>query len=138
MQRTGPRTGTQNCRSRLNKFKAFIEILANFFDSQSDISTGFKVNSNTLDVFKEKLEFFQEKIGGKYWQLKLVVLDLFSIRFSAIFDADNLDLFKFCWGRTKPLYEAPDFNCNQIGQSGHQSEDNFILKSNLVSSQFNF
>ena len=66
MQRTGPRTGTQNCRSRLNKFKAFIEILANFFDTQSDISKGLKVNSNTFDVFQEKLGVFQGKIGGKY------------------------------------------------------------------------
>ena len=41
-------------------------------------------------------------------------------------------------GCSKPLYEAPNLNCNQIGQSGHQIEDNFISKSNLVSIQFNF
>ena len=41
-------------------------------------------------------------------------------------------------GCSKPLYEAPDSNCNRIGQSGHQIGDNFIPKSNLVSIQFNF
>ena len=41
-------------------------------------------------------------------------------------------------GCSKPLYEAPNLNCDQIGQSGHQIEDNFIPKSNLVSIQFNF
>ena len=42
------------------------------------------------------------------------------------------------WGCSKPLYEAPDSNCNRIGQSGHQIGDNFIPKSNLVSIQLNF
>ena len=41
-------------------------------------------------------------------------------------------------GCSKPLYEAPDSNCDKISQSGHQIGDNFIPKSNLVSIQFNF
>ena len=66
------------------------------------------------------------------------MLDLFSIRFSPTFGDFQPQSFKICGGCTKPLYEAPDFNCNQIGQSGHQIGDNFIPKLNLVSIQFNF
>ena len=72
MQRTGPRTGNQNRQSRLNKFKAFIQIFANSFDSQSDISKGFNVNSIIFDIFAGEISL-------KYSCQKFVSLDLFSI-----------------------------------------------------------
>ena len=37
-----------------------------------------------------------------------------------------------CRGCRKPLYEAQDFNYNQISQSWHQIGDNLIQKSNFV------
>ena len=66
------------------------------------------------------------------------MLDLFSIRFSpnsAILKAGSSKISR---GRRKPLYEAPDFNYNQIGQSWHQIGDNLIPKSNFVLIEFNF
>ena len=65
MQRTGPRTGAQNSRSRLNKFKAFIEILANFFDTQSDISKDFDVKQYHFWCFpsKNRTKVLIPKIG---------------------------------------------------------------------------
>ena len=53
MQRTGPRTGAQKHQSRLNKFKAFIQIFAKFFDIQNDISKEFNIICNIFDVFHE-------------------------------------------------------------------------------------
>ena len=138
MRRTGPRTGAQKERSRLNKFRAFFHnFLINFGLMQRFLS--FK--STFLERLMLILIYFTfslENLGKMLITKKFVVLDLFSIRFSpnsAILKAGSS---KICRGRSKPLYEAPDFNCNQIGQSGHQSEDNFIPKSNLVSIQFNF
>ena len=69
------------------------------------------------------------------WNIGIV---LFSIRFLAIFDYIEWRTTWILRGCSKPLYEAPDPNCNRIGQSGHQIGDNFIPKSNLVSIQFNF
>ena len=62
MQRTGPRTGTQNCRSRLNKFKVFVQIFANIFDTQSDISKQFNVLTLKRTFFKENYTFSNDKM----------------------------------------------------------------------------
>ena len=66
------------------------------------------------------------------------MLDLFSIRFSPTFGDFQPQYFKICGGCTKPLYEAPYFNCFQFGQSWHQIGGNLIQKSNFVLIEFNF
>ena len=52
------------------------------------------------------------------------MLDLFSIRFSPVSAILKAGYSKICGGSRKPLYEAPDFNYNQICQSWLQMKGN--------------
>ena len=82
-------------------------------------------------VFKEKNTFFKNCCARLNFDPFLTPT---MTRTAAILP----DFTEFCGGRTKPLYEAPDFNCHQISQSGHQIGGNLISKSKFVSIQFNF